>query len=218
MTRQSKQYSEEHNELLLNSLKNFYKSKKNLQALLAILDPKNSISLRLIDWFVTNYSKGSKTVIIFREINEDYINVYASYRLQLKAFSKVLFDPFRRNYKINFEYDHGKTIETTIGQLNFFKWLIENNIREYIEKHKDEINHHMVKFSQSRKKPQRKNSSMSLGSNDIMDSYGNKVGHGNKSPENKNLRQIGCGRLSTKKEYIINNIFRTHEEYQVKFD
>ena len=30
-------------------------------------------------------------------------------------------------------------IQTTIGQLNFFKWALENNILSYISEHLDEI-------------------------------------------------------------------------------
>ena len=33
--------------------------------------------------------------------------------------------------------------ETTIGQLNFFKWVLENKIIDYIEEHYDEIQNDM---------------------------------------------------------------------------
>jgi len=36
-------------------------------------------------------------------------------------------------------YENDTNIQTTIGQLNFFKWAFENEIIEYIEKYKDEI-------------------------------------------------------------------------------
>ena len=42
-------------------------------------------------------------------------------------------------------------METTIGQLNFFKWVINNNIIEYIEKHFDEINNDQVKRNSTSK-------------------------------------------------------------------
>ena len=34
-------------------------------------------------------------------------------------------------------------METTIGQLNFFRWIIENNILNYIEKNIEDINKDM---------------------------------------------------------------------------
>ena len=44
-------------ELILVSLNQFYDNEYNRLALLDILEGKNKISLRIIDWFVTNYSK-----------------------------------------------------------------------------------------------------------------------------------------------------------------
>jgi len=53
------------NNILLNQLKNFYQIDKNISTLFRILNhnnihknnKENKISLRLIDWFVTNYCK-----------------------------------------------------------------------------------------------------------------------------------------------------------------
>ena len=102
------------NNILLNQLKVFYESKKlkentNLITLFKILNHNNmfkkskdkKISLRLIDWFVTNYCKKNK-IIIEKNINnkKEFINIYNSYKSNLRAFSKQLFDPFRRNNQI----------------------------------------------------------------------------------------------------------------------
>ena len=67
-------------------------------------------------------------------INDKRFNVYNDYKLQLKAYSKKRFDPFCRWDRISIPYN-GVEIMTTIGQLNFFKWAIENKIIEYIDKH-----------------------------------------------------------------------------------
>ena len=56
-----------------------------------------------------------------------------NYKSQLKAFSKKQFDPFCRRKRIKFDYEKSKNIITTIGQLNFFKWIIENKILDYIK-------------------------------------------------------------------------------------
>ena len=45
------------NNILLDSLQMYYLDKKNASKLLEILKEGNRISLRIIDWFVTNYSK-----------------------------------------------------------------------------------------------------------------------------------------------------------------
>ena len=47
--------------ILLNSLKGFYEIKENKTQLFDIINNTNHISLRIIDWFVTNYSIKNKT-------------------------------------------------------------------------------------------------------------------------------------------------------------
>lgn len=132
-------------DLLMVSLVKFFSSKSHITQIIPIVNGKNALSLRLIDWFVTNYSKKFGTIIT-REVDRNimHFNVYLSYRSQLKAYSKQQFDPFRRRDRINFFYEKAKYIETTIGQLNFFRWVLENNILEYIDKHYDNIEADMV--------------------------------------------------------------------------
>lgn len=133
-------------DLLMVSLSKFYSSKSNIQKILPIISGKSNISLRLLDWFVTNYSKKTSTIITLsnKENNVVHFNVYLSYRSQLKAYSKQQFDPFRRRDRINFYYEKDSFLETTIGQLNFFKWVIQNNILEYIDQHNEEIEKDMI--------------------------------------------------------------------------
>jgi len=69
--------------------------------------------------------------------------VYNEYKLKLKAYSKKRFDPFCRWERISIPYDEEKFMETTIGQLNFFKWAIENNIIAYIENNYETIENDM---------------------------------------------------------------------------
>ena len=44
-------------DILLDSLKQYYITDKNIYQLLEVIESTNKISLRIIDWFVTNYSK-----------------------------------------------------------------------------------------------------------------------------------------------------------------
>ena len=69
--------------------------------------------------------------------------VYNDYKLKLKAYSKRRFDPFCRWERISIPYDNNSFMETTIGQLNFFKWAIENRIVDYIEEHYQDIENDM---------------------------------------------------------------------------
>jgi hypothetical protein len=137
------------NDLLLKNLLVFYKvydedgnynSNNNLDKMLRIITGESKISLRIVDWFATNYSKKYYTIY---EINDDNFSkrfkVYDDYKLKLKAYSKRRFDPFCRWDRISIPYTIGNSIETTIGQLNFFKWALENKVVDYIEKNYDTI-------------------------------------------------------------------------------
>ena len=123
------------NELLLNNLMDFYKDEKNLTRMLKIITGESKISLRIVDWFSTNYAKKYYTLYVINDPNNQIrrFKVYFDYKLKLKAYSKKRFDPFCRWDRISIPYKNGTCIETTIGQLNFFKWAIENRVIEYIE-------------------------------------------------------------------------------------
>lgn len=141
------------NSLLLNKLLEYYRVDNNLNKILKIINGESTISLRLIDWFATNYSKKNFTVYeLKRSDGTPYrFKVYIDYKLKLKAYSKKRFDPFCRWDRIQIPYDEESYIQTTIGQLNFFKWILENKILDYIEKHFDEINKDMNKRNSTTK-------------------------------------------------------------------
>jgi len=133
-------------DLLMVSLAKFYATRGCMQRIIPIIDGKSDISLRLIDWFVTNFSKKYSTIITCAiDNNIVHFNVYLSYRSQLKAYSKQQFDPFRRRDRIKFYYEKDKWVETTIGQLNFFRWVLQNGIIEYITENIDAIEYDMVR-------------------------------------------------------------------------
>ena len=133
------------NSLLLNNLMKFYDKDNNLEKVLPIINGESLISLRLIDWFATNYSKKFFTVYMLNDINgsKKRFKVYLDYKLKLKAYSKKRFDPFCRWERINIPYGEDSYIQTTIGQLNFFRWVLENNILEFIQNNLKQINNDM---------------------------------------------------------------------------
>jgi hypothetical protein len=139
------------NDLLLKNLMSFYKTdnlegiynpNNNLDRMLKIITGDSKISLRIVDWFATNYAKKNYTLYVIEGTNDNVtrrFKVYDDYKLKLKAYSKKRFDPFCRWDRISVPYTNGKFIETTIGQLNFFKWAIENKVIDYIENNYNEI-------------------------------------------------------------------------------
>ena len=165
-------------DLLMLKLSKFYSDKKNINAVIQIIQntddestnktkssaKSKKISLRLIDWFVTNYSKKYNTVISQKDDKNNIVhfNVYLSYRSQLQAFRKELFDPFRRRDRIQFYYEPNKYIETTIGQLNLFRWLLENQILEYIQAHFKHIDADMQNVQQENVKKKQVEANMNI--------------------------------------------------------
>jgi hypothetical protein len=120
-------------DLLMQSLINFFAKKEYLDKIIPIITGKSKISLRILDWFVTNFSKKNNISyeLLLNNKKKNFI-VYLDYKSQLKAYSKKQFDPFCRRERISF-FDHNNNeLITTVGQLNFFRWAIETNIIDYI--------------------------------------------------------------------------------------
>lgn len=136
------------NELLLLSLKDFYSNENNVSILLSIINSESKISLRLIDWFITNYCKNNKD----KTSDKNITSIYQNYRAQLKAYKKIKFDPFRRRQRITFFYNDKEFMNTTIGQLNFFKWAIDNRILDYISSRLEELEELMNVYQKTVKK------------------------------------------------------------------
>lgn len=132
-------------DLLMESLTGFYRIDKNINEFLPVIQGISKISLRLLDWFVTNYSKKNNINYLLKKKNKN-INfiVYLDYKSQLKAYSKKQFDPFCRRERISLLDNNDNEIITTVGQLNFFRWAIDNKILQYIYEHFDIIESDMT--------------------------------------------------------------------------
>jgi len=117
-------------ELIINSLQKFYADRTDTDDVMKLLQGTSVISLRLIDWFVTNYARQHTISYI---LNSQEFLVYMKYKSQLKAYSKKLFDPFCRRERIMFQIPGQEQILTTVGKLNFFRWAIEKGVINYIQ-------------------------------------------------------------------------------------
>ena len=147
-------------ELLKIKLLEFY-NEDNLNILLPIINQQTRLSLRSLDWFVTNYCKKYNINYPLQKTNGETISYFPfkNYKSQLKAYSKKFCDPFCRrsrvffdyrnktilDFKSNIKFDHKDYILTTIGQLNFFRFAIQDSIIKYAIEHIEEIEEDMNK-------------------------------------------------------------------------
>ena len=138
---------------LLSELLIFYQNKEYLEIVKKIVNreftvssssssSKNEnhsgkkVSIRIVNWFVTNYAKQHFTVY---ENEGERFFVWTRFRSAEDGYSKEMFDPYCRKDRIIIPYDETTQIVTTIGQLNFFKWAIVNNVIDYIVANYDDI-------------------------------------------------------------------------------
>lgn len=140
-------------ELVIASLQKFYTNHPEIDKVIMYLNGEAPLSLRIIDWFITKYSRKS---FIRYPLNGQEFLVYLSYKGQLKAYSKQYFDPNCRRERIMFKIPNHDQFMTTIGKLNFFRWALESRILDYIEAHEEEIrkgyNVYLKEIMQTQKK------------------------------------------------------------------
>jgi hypothetical protein len=118
---------------VLHRLETFYTQHPDaLELLKDVLEGRSVISLRVLDWFITNYSKQHNTSYMTKDGR--HIIVYLAYKSRLKAYSKTMFDPFCRWERIQF---HG--VSTTVGQLNCFAWAYEDEVVQYLQEHLEDV-------------------------------------------------------------------------------
>lgn len=89
---------------------------------------------------------------------DNYVLVHDRYKAQLKEHSKLSFDPFcrstrvcrgtntTRNTRICLVLPEGVTLSTTIAQMNFFKWAIQDHVLEYILDNQSAIDQAMADY------------------------------------------------------------------------
>ena len=125
---------------MLHRLSAFYSNPVTLERVKNIITGESKISLRLIDWLVTNYAK--KHNISYVTQSGRHVIVYLAYKAHLKAYSKKMFDPFCRWNRIKF-----MDMSTTVGQLSFFEWAIQDEVLDYLDTHFDDVQKDMDECS-----------------------------------------------------------------------
>lgn len=148
----------------------------------AITKQNTSISLREIDYTITNYSNNNKVSYVLK--NGTMFNMYMDYKRQLRGYSKKCFDPFCRRQRIFIFYGTKECVYleksdeenyrqrddgmvTTIGQLAFFRWAILNEVLDYCFANKSNIVAEMD-FYNARDNSAQKIKQTTVGQTDVM--------------------------------------------------
>jgi hypothetical protein len=113
--------------LILSKLHKHYR--ENPEYLKKIFYLVENKKLSLLDFIANIYSKENS---VFYKVNNKFFIINHDYKNQLRSYSKKYFDAFKRDELIFITFDE-REISTTVGQLNFLKWVIDNEIDKYLE-------------------------------------------------------------------------------------
>ncbi len=156
-------------EEILLFMNKFYTSAMIEDKLIPLITQKHVVSLRSLDWLVTNYAK-KLFITCFKDPNEQNQRattqitvIYNEYEIWLKRYHRIYFDPFKRLEKKNpvtgvitkkdpvYFYYKNNFYVTTVAQLMFIYWAILRGILEFAETHIDDINIDMKECAEKAK-------------------------------------------------------------------
>jgi hypothetical protein len=177
-------------ELVIASLQRFYANHPEIEKVLTYLNGEAPLSLRIIDWFVTKYSRKG---FVRYPLNGQEFLVYLSYKGQLKAYSKQYFDPNCRRERIMFTIPGHEQFMTTIGKLNFFRWALESKILDYMEAHEEEIrsgyNSYLKETTLTQKKNKSELNKSESNKSDSSEGHAEQVQHASQKTEVRTTRR-----------------------------
>lgn len=120
--------------LIMEHILEFFSIDSNYDIMIDLVFQKNKVSLRVLDWFVTRYTRAVNVVL-------GSVNVYHSYRQHMKCLGKKHYDPFCRKNKLLLvsKTPVEEHVNTSCGQLYFIKWCIETGVVDYVSTNYDHI-------------------------------------------------------------------------------
>ena len=202
-------------ELIVSSLQKFYAGRQDIKEILPILQGTSPLSLRLVDWFVTNYAKKHNTGYILE--GQEFL-VYTNYKSQLKAYSKKLFDPFCRRERIMFQVPGEEAFITTVGKLNFFRWAIEKGVLTYLSLNNQVIEADMNTAMKEQSKS-RNNTASSQSSTGSSDTVVSQITVSTMSSGSTNSSNRSTRRRKSEKEPAAAKLMEKHNyEIELRFD
>lgn len=140
----------------LINLETWFTEERVQKLLLPLIRQTDPLSLRTLDWLVTNYAK-KEPILLIQETGNVPLNIYQDYLSMLKIWKRKNFDPFRRHTRIYFRHQGPgpRLEETTVAQLNFLHWAETRNVLYYARKHLTEIQANMTECTLKNKQRKR---------------------------------------------------------------
>ena len=202
-------------ELIVSSLQKFYTGRTDMKEILPLLQGTSGVSLRLIDWFVTNYAKKHNTGYILE--GQEFL-VYMNYKSQLKAYSKKLFDPFCRRERILFQVPGEEPFITTVGKLNFFRWAIEKGVLTYLTLNSATIETEMNKAMKEQNKARSSTASSQTSTNSTTSAV-SLLSQSSKTSVSSTSSTRSTRRRNPDKELAAAKLMQKHDvEIELRFD
>ena len=135
---------EDRTEIIYNSVRTHFEANPGQFAQVKrILTTNTSVSLRFI-WRVVAVLANKNNLR-----TPQGLSIYASYKTTLRVYSQPFFDPFCRDRYVVIDADSQqmarsdirvgakREFTSSIAQLNFLRWLLDNHILQYIESNMD---------------------------------------------------------------------------------
>jgi len=116
----------------------------------SIVGGNDPVSLRMLDWFCTNYAKNCRVVYVPGQ-GGDVVDVHSSYKIALATFHKNMFDPFGRTGGGG-AAEVGRGSRLKMRQKNFFRWAAESGVLDYVTSHIGDIERDMSAHRQQKAK------------------------------------------------------------------
>lgn len=130
---------------LEESLTSYFSSNDNLKQML-IIHHSRTVQPRLIDFFITQYSKKYPQFYIHN--THGICDIYNSYKLQLKGYHKKHFNLFGKDNKVKL----GKNISIALSKLNVYRWILDNDVLKCINLNKFDVQNKYSDFRKSSSK------------------------------------------------------------------
>ena len=99
--------------------------------LIPIISGAHAVSIRIMDWYVTNYTLAHGTSYMWTDPKSKesrLFSVHLEYSTTLNSKGRPLFDPFRRGPRVFLSGSNEMVHESTLGQLFFWKWVTRYNV------------------------------------------------------------------------------------------